>query len=208
MVPRDIYDSTGPDVDDEKPSHRGFDVQPANCSRVNKQLSTQDDVIVNVHENIAYIEEDHNYSLYHKEMSKGTTKSFSYTRCKMQFTSMEQLISHCETHKTAATYKCHVCDKSFVYNGSLTKHLRIHSGERPCKGAVCDKSFVYNGSLTRHLWIHNGKRYKCDACDKLFVCKSGLVDHLRIHTGEWPSFLRKGDLTNHQQIHNDERPIK
>ena len=54
MIPRDIDDSTEPDVDDEKSSHRGSDVQPANCSNVNKQLSTQDDVILNIPDNTAY----------------------------------------------------------------------------------------------------------------------------------------------------------
>ena len=48
MIPRDIVDGTDPDVDDENPSHRGSDVQPTNCSNVNKQLSTQDDVLVNI----------------------------------------------------------------------------------------------------------------------------------------------------------------
>ena len=107
-----IY-STDPEVDDEKPSHRGSDVQPANYSNVNNQLSTQDDVIVNVHENTAYTNENRKSLLRDKELCEGTIKSFSCTRCEMHFTSMEELTSHCETHKTAAKHKCHVCDKSY-----------------------------------------------------------------------------------------------
>ena len=83
MISRDIDDHTDPDVDDEKPSHRGSDVQPANCSHVNNQLSTQDDVIVNVHENTAYTNEDHNSVLCDKELCEGTIKSFSCTRCEV-----------------------------------------------------------------------------------------------------------------------------
>ena len=119
-------DSIDPDVGDEKPSHHVSDVQPANCSNVNNQLSTQDDVIGNVHGNTAYTNEDHNYAL-----CEGTIKSFSCTRCEMHFTSMEELTLHCKTHKTAAKHKCHVCEKSFTQKRSLTDHLRIHSGERP-----------------------------------------------------------------------------
>ena len=64
MISRDIDDRTDPDVDDEKPSHRGSDVQPANYSNVNNQLSTQDDVTVKVHKNTAYTNEDHNSFLF------------------------------------------------------------------------------------------------------------------------------------------------
>ena len=45
MISRARDDRTDPDVDDENPSLRGSDVQPANCSNVNNQLSTQDVVI-------------------------------------------------------------------------------------------------------------------------------------------------------------------
>ena len=159
MIPRDIDDSTDPDVDDEKPSHIGSDVQPANCSSVNKQLSTQDDVIVNIHENTAYTNEDHNSVLCDKELCERTIKSFSCTRCDMHFTSMEELTSHCEKHKTAATHTCHVCEKSFTSKRNLTTHLRIHSGERP---------------------------YQCDVCNKRFTSNSNLIDHLRRHSGERP----------------------
>ena len=85
MIPRDIDDSTDPDVDDEKASHCRSDVQPTNCSNVNKQISTQDDVIGNVHKNTAYTNEDHNSVLCDKE---GVIKSFTCTRCEMHFTSM------------------------------------------------------------------------------------------------------------------------
>ena len=54
-------------------------VQPANCSNANKQLSTQDDVIVNIHKNTAYTNEDHNSVLCDKELCEGTIKSFSCT---------------------------------------------------------------------------------------------------------------------------------
>ena len=112
MISRDIDDSTDLDVDD-KFFHHESDVQPDNCSNINNQLSTQDDVIGNVHKNTAYTNEVHNSVLCDKELCEGTIKSFSCTRCEMHFTSMEELTSHCETHKTAAKHKCHVCDKKF-----------------------------------------------------------------------------------------------
>ena len=116
---------------DEKPSHHGSDEQPANCSNVNKQLSTQDDVIGNVHKNTAYTNKDHNSVLCDKELCEGTIKSFSCTRCKMSFTSMEELTSHCAIHKTTVKHQCNVCDKSFTRKSSFTRLLGLHSGEHP-----------------------------------------------------------------------------
>ena len=139
MIPRDIDDNTDPDVDDENSSDRGSDVQPTNCSNVNKQLSKQDEVIGNVHENTAYINEDHNSVLCDKKLCGETIKSFSCTRCEMSFTSMEELTSHCETHKTAVEHLCDVCGKCFAQKSHLTTHLGIHSGERPFKFNICDK---------------------------------------------------------------------
>ena len=78
MIPRDIDDSTDPDVDDEKRYRRGLDVQPTNCSNVNKQLSTQDDVMRNVHENTADAKKGHNSVLCDKELCEGTIKSLHY----------------------------------------------------------------------------------------------------------------------------------
>ena len=213
IIPRDIDDRTGPDVDHEKPSYRGSDVQPANYSNVNKQLSTQNDAIVNVHENTAYTNEDHSSLLLNKEFCGGTIKSFSCTRCEMHFTSLTEFTSHCEKHKTAATHKCHVCEKSFTKKSHLTAHLRIHSGERPFKCHVCDKSFTWNSHLTTHLRIHSGERpFKCDVCDKNFTMKSHLTDHLRIHSGEKPfkcdvcnkCFTHKSNLTRHLRTHSGE----
>ena len=186
MIPRDLDDGTDPDpVDDEKPSHRGSDVQPTNCSNVNKQLSTQDDVIVNVLENTAYTNEDHKSVLCDKELCEGTIKSFSCTRCKMHFTSMEELTSHCEKHKTAATHKCHVCDKSFTQKSNLKRHLRTHSGERPVKCNVCDKSFTRIKSLNVNLAKYTCERiFQYNICDKCFTQKNHLTRHLRRHSGE------------------------
>ena len=163
MMPRDIDDSTDTDVDDEKASHCGSDVQPTICSNVNKQISTPDDVIGNVHKNTANTNKDHNSVLCEKE---GVIKSFSCTRCEIHFTSMEDLTSHCETHKTAVKHKCHVCQRNFTHKCYLTVHLRRHSGERPFKCEVCDKRFTQKCDLTRHLQIHSGERpFKCEVCD-------------------------------------------
>ena len=123
-------------------------------------------MIVNVHENTGYTNEDHNYAL---------CVSFSCTRCEMHFTSMEEFTSHCETHRIAlerhltdylpihsgdkpmAPFKCDVCDLRFSWKGSLTRHLKMHSEERPFECAVCDKRFILKSSLTAHLQIHSGE---------------------------------------------------
>ena len=185
MIPRDIDDSTDPDVDDENPSHCGSDVQPANCSNANKQLSTQDDVIVNVHENTDYTNEDHNSVLCDKELCEGTIKSFSCTRCEMHFTSLEKFTSHCETHKTATKNKCHVCMKTFTLKSNLRRHLRRHRGERPVKCNVCDKSFTRIKSLNVNLAKYTCERlFQYNICDKCFTQKNHLTRHLQRHSGE------------------------
>ena len=179
MIPCDIDDSTDPDVDDEKPSYRVSDVQPTNCSNINNQLSTQDNVIVNVHENTAYTNEDHNSVLCDKELCEGAIKSFSCTRCEMHFTSMEELTSHCETHKTAVEHQCHACEKTFASKFELTIHLRIHSVGKPFKCSVCDKRFTQKFHLTSHLRVHSGEPpFKCNICDKKFNLRSSLKGHL------------------------------
>ena len=218
MLPNDIddnIDNTDPDVDDEKLYHCGSDVQRTNCSNVNKQLSTQDDVIVNVHENTAHTNEDHNSVLCDEELCEGTIKSFSCTRCEMSFTSMEELISHCEKHKTAATYQCHVCEKCFAHKGNLTVHLRIHSD--PFKCDVCDKRFKHKRNLKTHLRMHIEERpFQCDVCGKRFKQKYSSTRHQRIHSEEQPfkcgvcdlRFLWKGTLTRHLKMHSEERPFE
>ena len=217
LIPRDIDDRTDPDVGDEKPSHCGSDAQSTNCGNVNKQLSTQDDVIGNVHENTAYTNEDHNSVLCDKELCEGTIKSFCCTRCEMSFTSMEELTSHCEKHKTTAKHHCDVCVKSFKWKCHLIVHLRVHSGKRPFKCDVCDKRFAHQVSLTTHLRIHSGERpFQCDVCDKCFAQNGDLTRHLVTHSGERPfkcdvcdqRFTRKGHLARHLTIHSGERPFK
>ena len=203
-TPRDIDDNTDPDVD-EKPSHHGSDEQTANCINVDKQLSTQDDVIGNVYDNSAYSNKDHNSVLCDKELCEGTIKSFSCTRCKMSFTSMEELTSHCATHKTTVKHQCNVCEKSFTWKSDLTKHLRIHSGERPHQCTLCDKRFTQKTNLTTHLLVHSGERpFQCNVCDKRFTHKRYLTGHLLVHSGERPfqctvcdkRFTQKGNLSN------------
>ena len=181
-------------------THCGSDAQPANCSNVNKQLSTQDDWIGNVHGNIAYTNNDHNSVLYYKELCEGTIKSFSCTRCKMSFTSIEELTSHYATHKTTGTHQCNVCDKSFTWKEDLMRHLRIHSGERSYQSTVCDKRFTLKSHLiltthpkdtqnthlikhllAKHLLMHSGERpLKCNVRDKRFTSKD-TSKHLRTY---------------------------
>ena len=198
MIPRDIDNSTDPDVDHENPSHHGSDAQPANCSNVNKQLSTQDELKVNAHENTAYTNEDHSSVLCDKELCEGTIKSFSCTRCEMHFTSKEELTSHCETHKTAATHKCHVCDKSFTQKSNLKRHLQTHSGERPVKCNVCDKSFTRIKSLNVNLAKYTGERlFQSNICDKCFTQKDTLTENSRI-----PNNVRPFHNCNHSIMYS------
>ena len=90
---------------DEKFSHCRSDVELPHCSNNNKQLSTQDDVIVDVHENTSSMDDSSilgNDQFYERPPSN---KSFSCTQCEICFMSIEELTSHfCVVHKESAIH--------------------------------------------------------------------------------------------------------
>uniref|UniRef100_A0A673IMH4 C2H2-type domain-containing protein n=1 Tax=Sinocyclocheilus rhinocerous TaxID=307959 RepID=A0A673IMH4_9TELE len=85
-------------------------------------------------------------------------------------------------HGTEKTFKCTLCDKSF-----LLKHQRYHTGHKPFQCPDCKKSFTQACYLQVHMRHHTGIRpYSCSQCNKSFFSSSRLKRHLRIHTGEKP----------------------
>ena len=93
---------------------------------------------------------------------------------------LEELTSHCEKRKTAATHKCHLCDQSSLQKINLTRHLRRHSGERPVKYSVFDESFKWGKSLNVHFAKYTGERlFHSNTCDKCFTQKGTLTKDSR-----------------------------
>lgn len=70
---------------------------------------------------------------------------------------------HENEHNKEYSYKCNICQKTFVNNRILRVHYRRHTRVFP---------------------------YQCDICCKGFPDKCSIVKHVRVHTGELISLRR------------------
>ncbi|XP_053623244.1 zinc finger protein 1 homolog isoform X2 [Plodia interpunctella] len=108
--------------------------------------------------------------------------------CNQSFTSYYQRNRHMfqEHNTTAASYKCNICDKSFILKSKLTSHIKkVHLMERNHVCAECGQGFFIKQSLDEHMIKHNGERvYKCTVCHKAYARKKTLREHLRIHNND------------------------
>ena len=83
--------------------------------------------------------------------------------CKKKFKTKDDLFSHvvlraCSSDLTAEErFKCHLCEKSFIYKSALNRHKKTHHGpdKRIYKCEDCNRSFSYKSSLLRHVKYHH-----------------------------------------------------
>lgn len=126
----------------------------------------------------------------HEKYTHNTSARYTTNcpQCDKSFTSYYQRNRHMFTeHNTvAATYKCNICDKSFILKSKLTSHIKkVHLMERNHICTVCGQGFFIKQSLDEHMIKHNGERvFKCTVCHKAYARKKTLREHMRIHNND------------------------
>nr|XP_026489389.1 zinc finger protein 184-like [Vanessa tameamea] len=108
----------------------------------------------------------------HNNASRYTTNC---PHCDQSFNSYYQRNRHMfkEHNIAAATYKCNICDKSFILKSKLTSHIKkVHLMERNHICTECGQGFFIKQSLDEHMVKHNGERvFKCTVCHKAYARK-------------------------------------
>ncbi|XP_046975312.1 PR domain zinc finger protein 5-like isoform X2 [Vanessa cardui] len=121
----------------------------------------------------------------HNNASRYTTNC---PHCDQSFNSYYQRNRHMfkEHNIAAATYKCNICDKSFILKSKLTSHIKkVHLMERNHICTECGQGFFIKQSLDEHMVKHNGERvFKCTVCHKAYARKKTLREHMRIHNND------------------------
>lgn len=121
----------------------------------------------------------------HNSASRYTT---SCPHCDQSFNSYYQRNRHMfkEHNVAAATYKCNICDKSFILKSKLTSHIKkVHLMERNHICSECGQGFFMKQSLDEHMVKHNGERvFSCTVCHKAYARKKTLREHMRIHNND------------------------
>ncbi|CAB3261147.1 unnamed protein product [Arctia plantaginis] len=151
---------------------RTHDIGTFNCSFCDKVFSTR--VRKLCHEKYTH--------------NAGARYTTNCPHCDESFTSYYQRNRHMtDAHNSsAATYKCNICDKSFILKSKLTSHIKkVHLMERNHICAECGQGFFIKQSLDEHMIKHNGERiYKCTVCSKAYARKKTLREHMRIHNND------------------------
>lgn len=128
------------------------------------------------------------------------------------------------------TYKCPVCEKSFIWVSSYHRHKKIHLRNKPVPVSYENKSFNQGSHLMKFQPFPVGKKhYKCPECEKSFPALRSLEKHKKLHQREklksslqkTPTttqektcsecgkfFQRLSHLRRHQRIHTGEKPYK
>ena len=112
--------------------------------------------------------------------------------------------------KSSQTYACKECRKCKRDLKELNKHhKRKH---KPVMCGICNQMFSLPSTLDKHMYVHLNKSFMCETCGMQFSFLSQLEYHKMVHKTiasymcVYPkckkSFMRKGDLTLHAQIHD------
>ncbi|CAG4958862.1 unnamed protein product [Colias eurytheme] len=151
---------------------RTHEIGTFKCSFCDKVFSTR--VRKQCHEKYT-----HNTSARYTTMCPHCDKTFNsyYQRNRHMFD---------EHNIAAATYKCNVCDKSFILKSKLTSHIKkVHLMERNHICPDCGQGFFIKQSLDEHMVKHSGERvFNCTVCHKSYARKKTLREHMRIHNND------------------------
>lgn len=141
--------------------------------------------------------------------NSGARYTTNCPQCDQSFTSYYQRNRHMfkEHNTSAATYKCNICDKSFILKSKLTSHIKkVHLMERNHICTECGQGFFIKQSLDEHMVKHNGEKvFECTVCCKSYARKKTLREHMRIHNNDrrfkcgvcGSAFVQKCSLKSH-----------
>ena len=112
--------------------------------------------------------------------------------------------------RSSQTYACKECGKWKRDLKELSKHYKRK--HKPVMCSICNQLFSLPSTLDKHMYVHLNKSFTCKMCGMQYSFLSQLEYHKTVHKTitsyvcVYPkckkSFMRKGDLTLHAQIHD------
>ena len=112
--------------------------------------------------------------------------------------------------RSSRTYACKECGKWKRDLKELNKHYKRK--HKPVICGICNQLFSLPSTLDKHMYMHLNKSFTCEMCGMQFSFLSQLEYHKTVHKTiasyvcVYPkckkSFMQKGDLTLHAQIHD------
>ncbi|XP_065087648.1 gastrula zinc finger protein XlCGF8.2DB-like [Ochlerotatus camptorhynchus] len=130
-----------------------------------------------------------NNIMVHMAIHKQAKARFPCIHCDKDFTDLNNLRKHVNTHTRELIYPCDICGKIFDRTDTLGKHRKImHSDERNQICSICGKGYALKQSLTQHLKSahSNVKTKECQECGMMFKFSNELKMHIIKHTKERP----------------------
>ncbi|XP_045506024.1 zinc finger protein 485-like isoform X3 [Colias croceus] len=83
------------------------------------------------------------------------------------------------------TYKCVICDQSFIKVRLLVIHMSVHFNNYSCE--KCGSGFMTLRLLKKHLEVHETGNFPCDRCNKVFRTAYKKSLHIRgVHLKQYP----------------------
>ncbi|CAH2100702.1 unnamed protein product [Euphydryas editha] len=83
------------------------------------------------------------------------------------------------------SYKCVICDQSFIKVRILVIHMSVHFNNYSCE--ICGSGFMTLRLLKKHLEVHETGNFPCDRCNKVFSTTHKRSLHIRgVHLKQYP----------------------
>ncbi|XP_012272162.1 zinc finger protein 568 [Orussus abietinus] len=134
--------------------------------------------------------------------------------CGRFFTRKIRFIIHKGLHFTKKSYRCHVCNDTFVFGNSYKRHMISHL--RKVKSYHCNRCnevFPTENRLKVHRKNHGKDAFLCNRCGKFLASMASLRTHLATHAEERPflcsecgkAFKTNGLLNHHRATHIREK---
>ena len=150
---------------------------------------------------------DSDNNLPKKLTTRSQTKENEKSTKKAEFKTVKYGI---KKRRSSRTYTCKECGKCKCDLKELNKHYKHR--HKPVMCGICNQLFSLPSTLDKHMYVHLNKSFTCETCGMQFSFLSQLEYHKTVHKTiasyvcVYPkckkSFMRKGDLTLHAQVHD------